>query len=142
PMEEVSAGLVALRAEHSALSDALIGPLGAAKVQLGDALAQLDSLVTGYERAHSFLPALLGYEGQRTYLVLPQNDTELFPSGGLSSSYGIATCRDGELGDMEFEYFETLFERWQDESDGEYIEPPVPLANYLKQDYSWGLGEA
>ena len=142
PMRAVEAGLATLQADHAGLPDSLIGPLGTAQTQLGEAIEKLEALVMGYNRAESFLPSLLGYEGQRTYLVLPQNDTELFPSGGLISSYGIATFTNGELQDMEFEYFEALFERWQTQSGGEYIEPPAPLANYLKQGYSWGLGEA
>lgn len=142
PMSAVQTGLVTLKADHTAMPDGLFGPLGAAKTQLGEAIDKLEALVVGYDRAASFLPALLGYEGERTYLVLPQNDTELFPSGGLISSYGIATFANGELGEMEFEYFEALFERWQTASGGEYIAPPAPLANYLKQGYSWGLGEA
>ena len=142
PMQNVQAGLNTLRADYAALPGGLIGPLGAAKLQLGDALNKLDSLVTGYDRAQSFLPTLLGYEGQQTYLVLPQNDTELFPSGGLISSYGIATFTNGDLNDMHFEYFQALFDRWQQQSGGEYVAPPAPLANYLKQGYSWGLGEA
>ena len=124
------------------MPEGLFGPLGTAKAQLGASLDKLQSLVTGYDRAEAFLPQLLGYNGQRTYLVLPQNDTELFPSGGLISSYGIATFTNGNLGDMSFEYFEALFARWQGESGGEYVEPPAPLKNYLKQGYSWGLGEA
>jgi hypothetical protein len=142
PMQAVEAGLVELQASHAALPTGLIGPLDTAKTQLGEALEKLEALVTGYNRAESFLPALLGYDGQASYLVLPQNDTELFPSGGLISSYGIATFIDGDLQEMEFEYFEALYERWQTQSGGEYIEPPAPLANYLKQGYSWALGEA
>jgi hypothetical protein len=142
PMQDVQAGLETLQADYAALPGGLIGPLGNAKVQLGAALSKLDSLVTGYDRAQSFLPTLMGYEGQRIYLVLPQNDTELFPSGGLISSYGIATFTNGELNDMHFEYFEALFDRWQKQSGGEYVAPPAPLAHYLKQGYSWGLGES
>ena len=103
PMQAVESGLENLQAEHASIPDGLVGPLGTAKAQLGEAVEKLEALVTGYNRAESFLPTLLGYEGERTYLVLPQNDTELFPSGGLISSYGIATFTDGELQDMEFE---------------------------------------
>ena len=102
---------------------------------------QLEGLVEGYNRANTLLPELLGYDGQRRYLVLPQNETELFPSGGLISSYGIVTFEGGRLISMELEYFGTLFDRWQKQT-GEYIEPPGPLKNYLKRDFSWGLGEA
>jgi hypothetical protein len=140
-MTGVSGGLRDLQAKYDALPDGLIGPMANAKAQLGEALTKLDGLVSGYERAQAFLPQLLGYNGPRTYLVLPENDTELFPSGGLISSYGIATFDQGNLNDMHFEYFEALYERWQDKTH-EYVEPPTPLKQYLKQGYSWGLGEA
>ena len=43
---------------------------------------------------------------------------------------------------MELEYLGTLYDRWQRQSGGEYVAPPRPLQNYLKRDFSWGLGEA
>src|SRR5690606_5195586 len=62
-------------------------------------------------------------------------------SGGLISSYGILTVNAGRLEKVELEYFGTLFERWQSQTN-EYIEPPAPLKNYLKKNFSWALGEA
>jgi hypothetical protein len=64
------------------------------------------------------------------------------PSGGLITSYAIATFNNANLESMKLEYFGTLYDRWQRTSGGEYIEPPGPLKNYLKQGFSWGLGEA
>lgn len=74
--------------------------------------------------------------------MLPQNDTELFPSGGLISNYGIAVFDRGRIKEIEFEYFINLFDRWQETSGGEYVEPPKPLKNYLLHDVSFALGEA
>ncbi len=141
-MEDVDRGLQALLARRSDLPGGLIGPLDSATASFDKAAAKLERLVDGYNKAYSTLPGLLGRDGRRTFLVLPQNDAELLPSGGLISSYAIATFNDARLESIELEYFGTLFDRWQEESDGEYIEPPAPLKNYLKKDFSWGLGEA
>jgi hypothetical protein len=142
PMSEVDTGLEALLEKRRDVPDGLVGPLGSAVERFDAAAAKLENLVTGYEKAYATLPGLLGMEGRKTYLVLPQNDAEIFPSGGLISSYGIASFSDAHLEGIDLEYFGTLFDRWQSESGGEYIEPPGPLKNYLKRGYSWGLGEA
>jgi cell division protein FtsB len=141
PMAKVQSGLERLQAKQASLPSGLIGPLGSAATQLGDSLNKLDGLVTGFNRAEALLPGLLGYQGSRSYLVLPQNDTELFPSGGLISSYGIATFHDGQMDGIKFEYFEALYNRWQ-AATHEYVNPPAPLKQYLLHNYSWGLGEA
>ena len=141
-IEDVDRGLRALLVRRSDLPGGLIGPLNSAAESFDKATAKLVQLVDGYNKAYSTLPDLLGRNGRRTFLVLPQNDAELLPSGGLISSYAIATFNDARLESIELEYFGTLFDRWQKESGGEYIEPPAPLKNYLKKDFSWGLGEA
>ncbi|MGE0059738.1 MAG: DUF4012 domain-containing protein [Dehalococcoidia bacterium] len=141
-MTSVDAGLRKLKEQREDLPGGLIGPLDNATARFDKAVGKLDSLVSGYNKAYGTLPALLGSDGQKTYLVLPQNDSELMPSGGLITSYAIATFNNANLEDMKLEYFGTLYDRWQRSSGGEYIEPPGPLKNYLKQGYSWGLGEA
>ncbi len=141
-IENVDRGLQALLTRQSDLPGGLVGPLDSAAASFDKAAAKLKQLVDGYNEAYSTLPGLLGRDGPRTFLVLPQNDAELLASGGLISSYAIATFNDARLESIELEYFGTLFDRWQEESNGEYIEPPAPLKNYLKKDFSWGLGEA
>lgn len=142
PMADVGAGLQRLHAHRDELPDGLWGPLARARDDLDNALAKLGGLNDGYVRANGLLPDVLGYGTTRRYLLLPQNSTELFPSGGLISSYGIITFKDGVLTDIEIEYFGDLFDRWQRRTNGEYVEPPRPLKNYLKRHFSWGLGEA
>ncbi|HEX5368422.1 MAG TPA: DUF4012 domain-containing protein [Dehalococcoidia bacterium] len=141
PMANVSDGLARMMARRAAMPDGLIGPMGSATADFDRAITKLGGLVDGYDRADALLPSLLGYDAPVSYLVLPENDTELFPSGGLISSYGIATFDKGKLASVNLEYFGTLFDRWQ-KATHEYVEPPAPLKNYLLKDLSWGLGEA
>lgn len=139
-MQQVNARLVELQRIRAEIPDGLIGPLGSASTQVDDAIEKLHGAVIGYARADALLPRLLGYNGPKRYLILPQNDTELFPSGGLISSYAIVTFDKGTMKDVQLEYFGTLYDRWQSKTK-EYIEPPAPLKT-LKQHYSWSLGEA
>ncbi len=141
-MQKVDQGLQGLLQRRADLPSGLMGPLQDATVSFDNATGKLQKLVNGYNEAYATLPTLLGADGPHTYLVLPQNDAELMPSGGLMSSYGIATFDHAQLGDITFEYFGTLFDRWQQQSGGEYVAPPAPLKNYLLRNTSWGLGEA
>lgn len=142
PMAKVRESLEQTKQHRARIPDGLRGPLAAAGSDLDRAVEQLDELVTGYERATALLPELLGFDGARTYLLLTQNNTELFPSGGLISNYGVVTFDEGSVSSMEFEYFAELFQRWQQDSGREYVEPPPALKQYLLRDVSWALGEA
>lgn len=42
-------------------------------------------------------PELLGYEGEKTYLLVFQNNMEIRPTGGFIGSYGLVTLLDGEI---------------------------------------------
>jgi hypothetical protein len=141
-MAALGGSLDALLARQADLPSGLLAPLQRAANDFERALDKLSGLVDGYERANAFLPEILGVDQPRKYLLLFQNDTELFPSGGLISSYGVVTFDDARIAEFELEYFGTLYDRWQRESGGEYVEPPGPLKRYLKRDFSWALGEA
>jgi hypothetical protein len=132
-------GLHRLRAE---LPTGLLSPMAGAAADFEHAVQKLDGIVQGYERANSLLPTMLGIGGTADYLLLFQNNTELFPSGGLISSYGVLQLHDGSLTGLDVEYFLELYRRWQKESGGEYVEPPGPLKRYLLRDSTWALGEA
>jgi hypothetical protein len=61
---------------------------------------QLDSLVTlaGAGRtATRILPAMLGGQGPRTYLLVEQNNAEIRATGGLPGSFTLITARDGRI---------------------------------------------
>lgn len=44
-----------------------------------------------------YLPELVGYNQDRVYLILFQNNMELRPTGGFIGSYGLVTMRDGSI---------------------------------------------
>ncbi|MFN8583726.1 MAG: DUF4012 domain-containing protein [Dehalococcoidia bacterium] len=141
-MAEVRRRLTVTEEARTDIPGGLAGPLQRRRERVERAVVRMDELVTGYEEAHALAPSLLGFDRPRTYLLLAQNDTELYPSGGLISNYGIVTFQDGQIANMRFEYFVDLFRRWQQRSGNEYVAPPLPLKQYLLRDTSWALGEA
>lgn len=88
------------------------------------------SLVTAYlpliETIGGALPQLIGAEGERKYLVLFQNNTELRPGGGFIGSYGILTLSRGK-----FKGF-TVHDVY--DADGQlqgHVEPPFAIRRYM-----------
>lgn len=72
------------------------------------------------------LPELLGFEGERVYLVLFQNNMELRPGGGFIGSYGLLRLRDGKL--LSFTIHDVY------DADGKlkgHIEPPFAIKRHL-----------
>ncbi|MBI4096873.1 MAG: DUF4012 domain-containing protein [Candidatus Levybacteria bacterium] len=72
------------------------------------------------------LPELLGFEGERVYLVLFQNNMELRPGGGFIGSYGLLRLRDGKL--ISFTIHDVY------DADGKlkgHIEPPFAIKRHL-----------
>lgn len=71
-------------------------------------------------------PAVLGFEGKKTYLVLFQNNMELRPGGGFIGSYGILSIENGQMEKLQIH---DVYD-----ADGQLkqkIEPPYGLKRYL-----------
>ncbi len=128
-----------LVASRLALGDReLAGPLAAARDRLDGELPGLANTVEQLARTRELLPAFLGFESERRYLVLALNNGELFPGGGLVSATGVMPISLGEPGEVDF----TDSTRWKwawEAKGGSYIEPPGPLKRYLLQDFTWNL---
>lgn len=74
------------------------------------------------------LPAILGFDGEKKYLVLFQNNMELRAGGGFIGSYGILTFKNGKK--QDFKIHDVY------DADGElkgHIEPPFPIRRYVPQ---------
>lgn len=74
------------------------------------------------------LPTILGFDGEKKYLVLFQNNMELRSGGGFIGSYGILTFKNGKM--QDFKVHDVY------DADGElkgHIEPPFPIRRYLSQ---------
>ena len=138
-MQQVSADLDALLVDRNRIDDGgLVSPLRNALTEVDEHSGEVADLVKTYDQAAVFFPDFLGFNGPRTYLVLAQNNAELLPTGGLISVYGVVTLRDGRVEEMSFADAIAFSENWENTTH-EYVEPPVPLKNYLLKDFSWSL---
>jgi hypothetical protein len=71
-------------------------------------------------------PDIFGFSGQRTYLILFQNNMELRPGGGFIGSYGILSVNKGRIVSLN------IYDVY--DADGQlkgHIEPPYPVRRYL-----------
>lgn len=82
------------------------------------------------------LPTLLGFEEPATYLLLIQNDSELRPTGGTISAFGLLTFSGGKL--IDYNLLDTIS---SDNLLKGRVEPPVVLDNYLNTE-SWYLRDS
>lgn len=72
------------------------------------------------------LPDVLGYDEEKQYLVLFQNNNELRPGGGFIGSYGLLTVDMGKISQF------TIHDVY--DADGQlsaHVEPPKPLKDYM-----------
>lgn len=77
----------------SALQDVLAGPVA----DLQDKVWTLDGLVATADRATTLLPAMLGADGPRTYLVMALNSAELRSPGGIPGSFAVIGTDAGRI---------------------------------------------
>jgi hypothetical protein len=133
-VHELSTELVARRLELG--DQPLLPPLASARDTLDAELPGLVGALDDIRSAYDGLPALLGFHGERHYLVLALNNGELMPGGGLVSAAGIVKVLNGETSEIDF----TDSTRWKaawEAKGGPYIPPPGPLKRYLLRDYTW-----
>lgn len=89
-------------------------------------LNDMNDILSILENTSDSFPALFGFQGKRTYLVLFQNNMELRPGGGFIGSYGLLTIENGKIG--EFKVNDVY------DADGKlatHVEPPYGLRRYL-----------
>lgn len=73
------------------------------------------------------LPKILGYEGQKTYLLLFQNNHELRPTGGFIGSIGTLSVHNGKIDEFNIEDVYEL--------DGQltkHVEPHYIIRRYIQ----------
>ncbi|MFE4466837.1 DUF4012 domain-containing protein [Oerskovia sp. NPDC056781] len=99
----------------SALQDVLAGPVS----DLQDKVWTLDGLVATADRATTLLPAMLGGDGPRTYLVMALNSAELRSPGGIPGSFAVIGTDAGRI---------TLLDQASTQDVGPFPEGIGPLA--------------
>ncbi|MEW5989443.1 MAG: DUF4012 domain-containing protein [Chloroflexota bacterium] len=78
-------------------------------------------------RAAPSLPAILGRDGPRTYLIIAQNEDEVRPTGGFISGVGLLVLDRGQIASLEFRDAYTV-DNWRNQP---YDLPPEPMFNFM-----------
>ncbi|GAA4777269.1 DUF4012 domain-containing protein [Microbacterium gilvum] len=78
-------------------TSALIGPVAAPVTQLRDQLARVGDIVDGLATAADVLPAALGAEGERRYVLVFPNNAELRTHGGALTAFAELTVDGGRI---------------------------------------------
>ncbi len=89
-------------------------------------IKSLEPLLEMLVSTSEVLPDLLGFEDEKTYLLLFQNNMELRPGGGFIGSYGILKMKKGRVEDFKINDVYS--------ADGQlkaHVEPPYPIRRYL-----------
>jgi hypothetical protein len=94
-------------------SEGVIGPLADARTKLSSLLSEASESVDVVDGAAQLIPAMLGNEGPRNYLVLFQNNAELRSTGGIPGAMVLVHTEKGSLSmlqqasTLDFPKFET-----------------------------------
>jgi hypothetical protein len=94
--------------------------------QMIQPLIQNAPLVNLFKLTRDNIPQLVGYSGEKDYLVLFQNNTELRPTGGFIGSYAILSMDSGKLKNI---VVHNVYD-----ADGQlhqHVEPPWQLRRYI-----------
>ena len=137
----VAAAAAVARAKQTlaGIPDGLVGEVESVRDAMTARIAKYGPLLDGYLSASARLPAILGWDAPRRYLVLTQDPAELRPAGGFAGSYGIIAFDKGRVTERSFRDIALL----DYTNNYPFVKPPTELADYLlgpKQ--SWQLADA
>ncbi len=116
----------------------LVGPLKAQIASVGFLLKQVVENTEIALPIVSNLPELVGYQKEKHYLFLFQNNLEIRPTGGFIGSYGLLTVKDGKITDLFTDDIYNLDKLSQGKLQAT---PPEPMQKYINQK-TWYLRDA
>lgn len=97
--------------------------------ELEEEIDNITPFIDLFSNSSDVLPDILGFEKEKSYLVLFQDETKLRPGGGTTSSFAILKVRQAKI--VELGIFNSS---WLDERIDTTIEPPFMLRRYLSLD--------
>jgi hypothetical protein len=134
-----SADVGRARQTLSGVPDGLVGEVERARDAMRARIEKYGPLLDGYLAASERLPAILGWDTPRRYLVLTQNPAELRPTGGYIGSFGIVAFDKGRLVERAFQDVFLLDLPW----DYPFVRGPQELHDYLLGEAQpWQLADA
>ena len=123
----------------ASVPDGLAGEVERARDAMASKIDKYGPILDNYLTVSARLPAILGWDAPRRYLVLTQDPAELRPTGGFTGSYGILAFDKGRITDRTFRYIFLLDLPWS----YPFITPPQELADYLLgPTQPWQLADA
>lgn len=108
-----------------------LGALSYARMEPIKALSWLPKLIPSFvkkTKEPSLIQHLLGFDGERTWLALLLNNTEIRPGGGFIGTYALVQLRDGHLTNLFVEGADLLDARAPKQDS--YL-APKPIQDYL-----------
>ncbi len=133
------ASVASARQRLAAAPDGMIGQVESVRDAMQTRIEEYGPLLDAYVEASARLPAILGWDGPRRYLVLTQDPAELRPAGGYIGSFGIIAFDKGRITERRFRDIVTL----DYTNDYPFVQPPQELADYLLgPTQSWQLADA
>lgn len=97
PVSKAASAADAAEREVRSLDGSYVGPISAARTDAIAVLERAAGALDGASKAVELLPALLGADGPRSYLLVQQNNAEIRSTGGFPGSTFLLTARDGRL---------------------------------------------
>lgn len=97
-------------------------------------ISQIHELVTGGKPVLEQAPFLLGIDGERTYLLLFQNDKELRPTGGFLTAYAIIKVNKGKFEQVASNDIYNLDSKLKTK-----VPAPEPILKYLPKVPNWNM---
>ncbi|MCR4311925.1 MAG: DUF4012 domain-containing protein, partial [Candidatus Uhrbacteria bacterium] len=110
------------------IADAFGGIIAPFEEALDDLKKGIDILVP----FAAIVPEFAGLEGDRQFLMMFLNDTELRPTGGFLGTYGLMVVRDGDITSMSTGDTYHIDREVQGQADY-YVASPDPINTYLEQ---------
>ncbi|GAA2239784.1 DUF4012 domain-containing protein [Herbiconiux moechotypicola] len=78
-------------------TDTLIGPVKNAVIEINNLVGEVEPAIAGAKSLAPVLPALLGADGARNYLLVFENSAEARPLGGIAGAQILVTADQGRV---------------------------------------------
>ncbi len=137
-VDALATHLAHARAALEAIPANAIGTVAHARDQLLGPIDTYGPILAEYQQMDVILPAILGWQAGKRYLVLALDPAELRPTGGYAGTVGTVAFQDGALTERHFFDVFTL----DTKPDLPYVEPPAGLKDHLLGDLPWTLADA
>ena len=121
------------------IPDGLAGEVESVRDAMLAKITKYGPLLDSYLSVSARLPAILGWDAPKRYLVLTQNPAELRPTGGYIGSFGIIAFDKGRITERRFQDVSQLDFPWT----YPFIKSPPELSDYLLgATQPWQLADA